>query len=212
MQTKIKNKNQMTTKEILSSASTTTAMRSASPRITDRSDPIVESRGYRSIHLVEVGLELMKLLIGKTAESERVGTKRNRVASIVAASQDSSKDHASGRHTSNLEATRTSRSETELSTAERLVAHVVVVLRDRVERVGLATLVNTAATDGTTDHTTEELGTGAQNTVSSEAFTVKALLGFDGGGKDHGEGDEGVDGELHFEGDLSVKGLLRVEK
>ena len=161
---------------------------------------------------MEVRLELLELFIGKAAESERVGTKRNRVSSVEAASQDSSKDHAGRRHTSDLEATRTGRSEAELSTAERLVAHVVVVLRNRVERVGLATLVNTAATDSTTDHTTEELGTGAQNTVSSEAFTVKALLGFDGGGKDHGEGDEGVDGELHFEGDLLVKELLRVEK
>jgi hypothetical protein len=151
---------------------------------------------------VEVRLELLKLFVGKTAESERVRTKRNRVSSIKAASQDSSKDHTSGRHTSDLEATRASRSEAELSTTERLVAHVVVVLRNRVERVGLATLVNTAATDGTTDDTTEELSSGAQHAVSSKSFAVKALLGFDGGGKDHGEGDEGVDGELHFEGDL----------
>lgn len=161
---------------------------------------------------MEVRLELLKLFIGKAAESERVGTKRNRVSSIEAASQDSSKNHAGRRHTSDLEATRTGRSKAELSTAERLVAHVVVVLRNRVERVGLATLVNTAAADGTTDNTTEELGPRRKHAVSSKSFTVKTLLGFDGGGKNHGEGDEGVDGELHFEGDLLEKELLRVEK
>ena len=46
---------------------------------------------------MEVRLELLELFIGKAAESERVGTKRNRVSSVEAASQDSSKDHAGRR-------------------------------------------------------------------------------------------------------------------
>jgi len=111
---------------------------------------------------VKVRLELLKLCISQTAESERVGTKRNRVSSVVAASQSSSENHASGGDTSDLEATGTSRSEAELGSVERLAAHVVVVLRDRVERVGLATLVNAAAANGTADYTAEELSTGAQ--------------------------------------------------
>ena len=147
---------------------------------------------------MEVRLELSELTIGKTAESERVGAERNRVSSVVAAGQSSSEDHASGRNTSDLEAARTSRSEGESGALEGLAAHLVVVLRNRVERV-VAALVNSAATDGTADDTTEELSSSAENTIPSKTFAVEALLGFDGGGKDHGEGDEGVDGELHFE-------------
>jgi hypothetical protein len=180
--------------------------------MTVRSDPMVESRVYRSLHLVEVRLELLELCISQTAESERVGTKRNRISSIIAASQDSSENHAGRRHTSDLETARAGRSESELGSVERFAAHVVVVLGNRVERVGLATLLDAAAADGTADDTTKELGSGAQNTVSSEAFAVKALLGFDGGGEDHGEGGEGVDGELHFEGGLLVKWCLKVEE
>jgi hypothetical protein len=146
---------------------------------------------------VEVRLELLELTIGKTAELERVGAHRNRISSIEAAGQNSSKDHASGRNTSNLEAARTARGEDELSTIERCVAHVVVVLRNRVERVHLAAVVDTAATNKATedaaDNAASKVGTGTKDTIASEAFAVKTLLSVDGGGKDHGEGDEGVD-------------------
>ena len=111
---------------------------------------------------MEVRLELLKLCISQPAESEGVGSKRNRVSSIVAAGQSSSENHASGRYTSDLEATGTSRSEAELSSVERLAAHVVVVLRNRVERVGLATLVDAAAANGTADYAAEELSTSAE--------------------------------------------------
>jgi hypothetical protein len=96
---------------------------------------------------VEVRLKLLELSIGKTAELERVGTHRNRVSSIKATSQSSSKNHTGGRHTSDLETARASRSEAEGSAIERLAAHVVVVLRDRVERVDVAALVDAAAVD-----------------------------------------------------------------
>jgi hypothetical protein len=142
---------------------------------------------------VEVRLELLELSISKSAELERVGAHRNRVSSIKATSQSSSEDHASGRHTSNLEATRTSRSKAKGSAIERLAAHVVVVLRDRVEGVDIAALVDAAAVDEATEDAADERGSGAEDTVAGEAFAVETLLGFDGGGEDHGEGDEGVD-------------------
>ena len=148
---------------------------------------------------MEVRLEFSELTIGKTAESERVGAKRNRVSSVVAAGQSSSEDHASGRNTSDLEAARASRGKAEGSALERLAAHLVVVLRNRVERVGLAAVVDAATADETTEDTANDCSSCLSKTIASEAFAVEALLGFDGGGKDHGEGDEGVDGELHFE-------------
>jgi hypothetical protein len=152
---------------------------------------------YSTIHLVEVRLELLELTIGKTAELERVGAHRNRVSSIEATSQNSSENHASRRNTSDLEAARTARSEGELSTVERLVAHVVVVLGNSVERVHLAAVVDAAAansaTEETADNAASKVGTGTEDTIASEAFAVKTLLSVDGGGEDHGEGDEGVD-------------------
>jgi hypothetical protein len=141
---------------------------------------------------VEVRLKLLKLSISKTAELERVGTHRNRVSSIKATSQSSSKNHASGRHTSDLEATRASRSKAKGSAIERLAAHVVVVLRDGVERVDIAALVDATAVDEAAEDAADERGAGAEDTVAGEAFAVETLLGFDGGGEDHGEGDEGV--------------------
>lgn len=109
------------------------------------------------------------------------------------------KNHASRGNAGNLEAARSGRSEGELSAVERFMAHVEVVLRYGVERVGLATLVDAAAAvDGTADHAAEKLSTGAEDTIASEAFAVERLLGFDGGGEGHGEGND--DGrELHLE-------------
>lgn len=134
----------------------------ANPQMTTGSGPVATSRVYGPLHLVEVRLELLKLCISQTAESERVGTKRNRVSSIVAASQSSSEDHASGWNTSDLETARSSRSEGELSAVEGLAAHVVVVLGNRVERIGLAALVNAAAADSTANNAAQELSPGAQ--------------------------------------------------
>jgi len=147
---------------------------------------------------VEVRLKLLQFRVGKTAELERISSQRNREASIEATSQRSSKNHASARNTSNLEATRAGRGESELGATERLAAHVVVVLRDSVEGIGLAALVDAAAANGAADYAAKELGTGTEDTVAGEAFAVETLLGFGGGGEGHGEGDDDV-GELHLD-------------
>lgn len=153
---------------------------------------------HHNPHLVEVRLELLHFRVGKTAELERIGSQRNREPSIEATSQRSSKNHTSARNTSNLETARTGRSKSELGAAERLAAHVVVVLRDSVEGIGLAALVDAAAANGAADYAAKELGTGTEDTVAGEAFAVETLLGFGGGGEGHGEGDDDV-GELHLD-------------
>jgi len=146
---------------------------------------------------VRVRLELVQLLIRETGELERVCTHRGRVTSIESTSKDGCESHASGGNTSNLEAPGATRSRAELSTIERLAAHAVVVLRNRVERVRLAALVDAAAGNDTTkdtaDNAASKVGIGIGDTIASEALTVKTLLSFDRGGKDHDEGDEGVD-------------------
>jgi hypothetical protein len=157
----------------------------------------VKSRIHQSFFLVEVRLELTQLLVRKTGELERVCTHGSRVTSIEATGEDSRENHASRRNTGDLEAARAARSEAELSAIERLAAHVVIVLRNRVERVHLAALVDAAAGNDTTKDTANDaaskVGTGTEDTVASEAFAVETLLSFDRGGKDHGESNEGVD-------------------
>lgn len=147
---------------------------------------------------MEVGLKLVHLVIGKTAELERVSANWSRVSSVETASQSSGKDHASRRDTSNLEAAGSTRSKGELSTVERCVAHVEVVLRNGVEGIGLAALLDAATTDGAADYVADKFSASAENTVASEAFAVKRLLGFDGGGEGHGEGNNDG-GEMHLE-------------
>jgi hypothetical protein len=163
----------------------------------NRSISRIKSRAHQSFFLVEVRLELTQLLVRKTGKLERVCTHGGRVTSIEATGKDSRENHASRRNTGDLEAARAPRSKAELSAMKRLAAHVVVVLRNRVERVHLAALVDAAAGNDTTKDTADDaaskVGTGTEDTVSSEAFAVKALLGVDGGGKDHGKGDEGAD-------------------
>ncbi|KAH0389161.1 hypothetical protein KCU92_g191, partial [Aureobasidium melanogenum] len=167
------------TKEILSSASTTVSI-SADPKVAVRYPSRVEIVYSKS---------------PTSGNKTEAGSSHHR---IEAASQSSGEDHASRRDASNLEATRSSRSEGELSAVERFMAHVEVVLRDGVERVGLATFVDAAAVDGAADHAADQLSTGAEDTVAGEAFAVEGLLGFDGGSKGHGEGnDDG--GELHLD-------------
>jgi len=50
------------------------------------------------------------------------------------------------------------------------------------------------------------------NTIASKALAVQTLLGLDRSGQDHGEGDQGVDGELHFEGCWLMKWYLEAEE
>jgi hypothetical protein len=162
----------------------------------------VKSRIHQSFFLVEVRLELTQFLVRKTGELERVCTHGSRVTSIEATGEDSRENHACRRNTGDLEAARAARSEAELSAIERLAAHVVIVLRNRVKRVHLAALVDAAAGNDTTKDTADDaaskVGTGTEDTVTSKAFAVKTLLSFDRGGKDHGKGNEGVDRVLHF--------------
>jgi hypothetical protein len=166
-------------------------------------------------------LELTQLLVRKTGKLERVSTHGGRVTSIEATGEDGRENHASRRNTGDLEAARAARSEAELSAIERLAAHVVIVLRNRVERVHLAALADAAAGNDTTkdpaDDAASKVGTGTDDTIASEALAVKTLLSFDRGGEDHGEGNEGVGRVLHFgccvdEGSwMSNKELLRDE-
>jgi hypothetical protein len=119
------------------------------------------------------------------------------VTSIEATGEDSRENHASRGNTGNLEAAKAARSEAELSAIERLAAHVVIVLRNRVERVRLAAIVDAAAANDTAKDTADDaaskVGTGTEDTIASEALAVKTLLSFDRDGKDHGESNEGVD-------------------
>jgi hypothetical protein len=162
-----------------------------------RSTSQVKSRVHQSFFLMEVRLELTQLLVRKTGKHERVCAHGGRVTSIEATGEDGRENHASRRNASDLEAARAARGEAELSAIEGLAAHVVIVLRNRVERVHLAALVDAAAGNDTTKDTADDaaskVGTGTEDTVTGEAFAVKALLGVDGGGKDHGKGDEGAD-------------------
>jgi hypothetical protein len=173
------------------------------PRMLARSTSQIKSRVYQSFFLVEVRLELTQLLIRKTGKLERVCTHGGRVTSIEATGEDGRENHASRRNTGDLEAARAARSEAELSAIERLAAHVIIVLRNRFERVRLTAVVDAAATNDTAKETAHDtaskVGTGTKDTVASEALAVKTLLSFDRGGKDHGEGNEGVDRVLHSE-------------
>ena len=56
-----------------------------------------------------------------------------------------------------------------------------------------------------------EIEQGHRHAIASKALAVQTLLGLDRSGEDHGEGDEGVDGELHFEGGC-LKWCLEVEE
>lgn len=175
--TNIKIDNQIMTQEMLSSAFTTVSISAYSKvatRYLRKSRPCVSKA-----HLVEPRLKLVHLVISKAGESERISAKKSRVSSIEAASQSSGEDHASGRNANDLEAAGSGGSKGELSAIERLVARVEVVLRDGVERVGLAALVNAATTDGGTENITDNSGAGLEETVASEAFAVERLPGFD---------------------------------
>jgi hypothetical protein len=108
---------------------------------------------HQSFFLVEVRLELTQLLVRKTGELKRVCAHGGRVTSIGATGEDGRENHASRWNTDDLEAARAARSEAELSAIERLAAHVVIILRNRVEWVHLAALVDAAAGNDTTKDT-----------------------------------------------------------